>query len=154
MKSKILFFFICIIFITGCNNMKNVEEGKSDLMNVDREFSKMSIEKGIFTAFKHYADDNATIYRDGQHPYTGRDAIIKLMKNSKGVLKWEPSKAEIAESGDLGYTLGKYEYTGKTTDGEETKSNGYYVSIWKKNKDGSWKYVFDSGITAPEEIRD
>ena len=66
----------------------------------------------------------------------------------------KPSKAEIAESGDLGYTLGKYEYTEKTTDGEETKSNGYYVSIWKKNKDGSWKYVFDSGITAPEEIRD
>ena len=134
--------------------MKNSETKKTELLNVDREFSKMSEKKGIFKAFKYYADDKAIIYRDKQHPFSGKNSIVELMKDSKGELSWEPFKADIAESGDLGYTLGKYEYTGKALDGKETKFFGYYVSIWKKQADGNWKYVFDSGITAPEANKD
>jgi len=69
-------------------------------------------------------------------------------------LTWEPTSVEIAASGDLGYTLGKWTYTVKDSTGEESSSFGYYISIWKKQTDGNWKWVFNSGISGPTENED
>jgi len=151
MHLKIGSLFIVLLIITGCRQM-DYQQDIHILMDVDRAFSKMSSEKGIFEAFKFYADDGAVLYRDLQPPFSGKQAIIELMENSTGTLVWEPFKAEISQSRDLGYTLGKYEYTTANENGDEKKSYGYYVSIWKRQEDGNWKYVFDSGIRSPERL--
>jgi ketosteroid isomerase-like protein len=43
-------------------------------------------------------------------------------------------------SGDLGYTYELFTVTAK-----DTTMQGTYVSIWKKQKDGNWKFVLDTG---------
>jgi ketosteroid isomerase-like protein len=63
------------------------------------------------------------------------------------VLTWEPLKADA--SGDLGYTFGNWARKSKTAAGSDTTVYGNYVSIWKRQADGSWKYVFDSGNGTP-----
>ena len=56
----------------------------------------------------------------------------------KGVeLVWWPLWAGIARSGDLGFTTGPY-----TADG---RPGGYYFTVWAKQPDGSWKWLFDGG---------
>jgi ketosteroid isomerase-like protein len=62
------------------------------------------------------------------------------------MLTWVPVKAEISLSGDLGYTFGNWELFVKSSD---TTLYGNYVSIWKKQADGSWKYVLDAGCNTP-----
>ena len=53
-------------------------------------------------------------------------------------LTWIAEKAEVSNSGDLGYSTGTYTATfGETTD------KGKYVTIWRKQSDGSWKVVED-----------
>ncbi len=148
---KILILLAVIILTIGCSDMCDKAD-KTVLIEADKAFSKMSEDKGLYEAFDFFMDDNATMYREGQHPFMGREKIQPILsKNPDVSLTWEPTKAEIADSGDLGYTLGKWTYTVKDTTGEESTSFGYYVSVWKKQSDGSWKWVFDSGVSGPTE---
>ncbi len=151
----VLILAILLIMANGCSTDSYVKDDKTDktvLLEADRAFSKMSADVGLYEAFDFYMDDDATMYREGQHPFVGRDSIRPILStNPNATLAWEPTSAEIAESGDLGYTLGHWEYTVKDSTGSLNKSFGYYVSIWKKQADGSWKYVFDSGISGPTE---
>jgi ketosteroid isomerase-like protein len=71
-------------------------------------------------------------------------------KNPPGnfLLTWEPVKAEATST--LGYTFGGYTLQMKTNDGlRDTTLYGNYVSIWKRKKDGSWRYVLDTGNSTP-----
>ncbi|MBP8246457.1 MAG: nuclear transport factor 2 family protein [Phenylobacterium sp.] len=52
-------------------------------------------------------------------------------------LVWWPLWAGIARSGDLGFTTGPYSYDGQL--------RGYYFTVWKKQADGGWKWVYDGG---------
>jgi ketosteroid isomerase-like protein len=60
-----------------------------------------------------------------------------------------PVKAEMAASGDLGYTYGTYVFEDKDQDGKLITAYGKYATVWKKEKDGSWKVVMDMGNSAP-----
>ncbi|HDS01115.1 MAG TPA: nuclear transport factor 2 family protein, partial [candidate division Zixibacteria bacterium] len=129
------------------------EAARESMINADEAFSLASVEEGMRPAFDRYMAENATIYRDRMEPITGREEILSFYPppdEQEGILSWEPFYAEIAESGELGYTLGKWIYTVTDTLGMENEDYGYYVTIWKKQPDGSWKYVFDTGITGPE----
>ena len=49
------------------------------------------------------------------------------------------------KSGDLGYTVGRFESTRKNDKGETIVTRGTYITIWEKQPDGSWKVVGDTG---------
>lgn len=53
-------------------------------------------------------------------------------------LEWWPTWAGISASGDLGFTTGPYSVGGKR--------RGHYFTVWKKQADGQWKWVFDGGV--------
>jgi len=124
----------------------------SILIKTDLAFSDRAQEIGVPAAFLEFAADDAVMYRNGMDPITGKEAIRKVMeKDPPATLVWKPETADIAESGDLGYTRGHFVYTPKP--GPDGKAGmepfeGSYVSIWKKQADGTWKWVFDSGITS------
>lgn len=136
--------------MAGCGRDMNREMAIEQLLETDRTFSHLSVERGTLEAFTRYAAEEAVIFRDRRHPITGVEAVRKLFQGSGGTLRWEPYFADLAESGEMGYTLGTYDYTYSDETGEERHSYGYYVSIWKRQRGGSWKYVFDSGIEAPD----
>lgn len=147
------YVLVLLIMIIACKSEINIEQEKTVLMETDRAFSKLSVEKGMYEAFDSYMADDATMYRNGSNPFVGREAIRPLLPkgNDGGVLKWEPTFADVAASGDLGYTLGKYEFIMPDSAGNPASSFGFYISVWKKQADGKWKWVFDSGIQGPRE---
>ncbi len=55
-------------------------------------------------------------------------------------LVWWPNFAGVALSGDLGFTTGGVEVGGRRA--------GHYFTIWSRQADGSWKWVFDGGSAA------
>ncbi|NDV62877.1 hypothetical protein G0Q06_10480 [Puniceicoccales bacterium CK1056] len=122
----------------------------SILLTVDSAFSARAREVGVPTAFVEFAAEDAVIYRNGMEPIVGRKAIAKLLGPEEGVsLIWKPLTADMAASGDLGYTLGSFTYKSPPVSGESNNAGHYtgsYVTIWKKQPDGSWKWVFDSGV--------
>lgn len=59
-------------------------------------------------------------------------------------MTWQPVKAEISASGDLGYTYGYYQARSHTAQGDVVRE-GKYTTIWRKQSDGTWKVVLDIG---------
>jgi ketosteroid isomerase-like protein len=51
----------------------------------------------------------------------------------------------MAASGDFGYTYGTFEFRSRDKEGKLVSNYGKYTSIWKRQKDGSWKVVLDMG---------
>ena len=144
---------LVVVGLAGCCGNTCVDESADQLLQVDREFSQMSVDQGIDKAFDFYMADSATMLRDSVPPVTGRDAINKLYEGiPEGTqLSWEPLFADISSSGDLGYTIGRWQFSASDTTGAVQSSYGHYVTIWKKQDDGSWKYVFDSGTSGTGE---
>ena len=152
-----LLLFILIITIYSCNN-SGKEKPKADafakieMMDADRNFSKLSEEKGMKMAFIDYLDSNGVLLRPGRLPIAGADAVDYLIQQNDNdyTLTWEPRNGAIAKSGELGYTYGVYALRPSQKD---TVIYGTYVSIWKKEKDGTWKYVLDSGNEGIGELK-
>jgi ketosteroid isomerase-like protein len=147
--NKFLLFAFVFISISACNlfNKKKVLAGpdeKQKMMDADRAFSKMSVEKGMKTAFLDYIDSNGVLLRPKQLPIAGADAIDYLIQinDTLFTMQWEPKYSAIAQSGELGYTYGLYALKPSAKD---TTLYGTYVTIWKKQADGSWKFILDSG---------
>jgi ketosteroid isomerase-like protein len=57
----------------------------------------------------------------------------------------------VSADGTLGYTWGRYDFTAKGKDGKVDASTGIYLTIWKRQPDGSWKFVFDGSPELPAE---
>ena len=127
------------------------ERQKAELMRVDAEFSRAAQARGAGEAFAAYAAENATMMPVGEHPAVGRAAIRKEFEGlpAEATLTWKPFAADVAASGDFGYTLGDYEYRAPGPDGKMATHYGKYCTVWKKQADGRWKWVVDIGNASP-----
>jgi ketosteroid isomerase-like protein len=68
-----------------------------------------------------------------------------LFKDGGPSLTWRPTLSYVATSGDLAYTEGEFLSKGKTPEGKEASRTGRYVSVWRKQIDGTWRAVVDIG---------
>jgi ketosteroid isomerase-like protein len=150
MKKSVQYsFFIFLIFsLAGCffpkkNNDEETEKARLSLMDSDNAFSNLSAEKGMKHAFIEYIDSNGVLLRPNIIPIAGADAVdyIIALKDEGYIMTWKPTSATVANSGELGYTYGTYLLQPSAKD---TVFYGTYVSIWKKQKDGKWKFVLQS----------
>jgi ketosteroid isomerase-like protein len=123
-----------------------------DVLAADRAFAAFAKEKGARAAFVEFADPQAIMFRSGVGPLKGREAIGQAFQDPAPTTPaWEPEGADVAASADLAYTWGWFAWTpvpGGPLDGK-APATGYYVSIWKKQPDGRWKWVVDLGVPAP-----
>jgi len=128
-----------VVLMAGCGSSVNVEEERTNLLALDREWAQST--KDVDKFLSYYAPD-ATTYPPGMPAVTGADALRKLfteMMSAPGFsLTWTPTKADVASNGDLGSTAGTYEMSmAGATD------KGKYVTLWKKQPDGEWKVTDD-----------
>jgi len=119
----------------------DVASTRESLSNRDREFSKASEAKGVGEAFGSYAAENIRLFRNGHVPFAGKSSIAEALRESQGVLTWQPTFGDVSRSGDLGYTYGVYEL--RSNDAiKKLTGKGNYMRFWKK-QDGVWKVVLD-----------
>jgi ketosteroid isomerase-like protein len=115
-------------------------------MAADQAFAKLSADSGAVMAFTSFLAADAVQMPSGSAIISGRDSIIAAMSSGpEFALLWEPKHAEVAASGELGWTWGVYEAHFSAGEGEEVVSAGKYLNIWRKQDDGSWKVVVDMG---------
>jgi len=117
------------------------------LKQLEAEFMQAAAEKESVGYMSYYADDAVEV-PNGHAVISGKENIAATMgflDDKNNHLTWTPVGADISAAGDLGYTYGTYEFRSKDKDGKPTVEYGNYTSIWKKQKDGSWKVVLDMG---------
>ncbi len=127
----------------------NITKELSGLLKNDKEFLGVSTSDGLAKAYLRYMSDETRLHRDGMFPLTDRDSIRAYFSKAKMNMTWEPMKADVARSADLGYTMGSYELKGEGKEGEK----GYYVRVWKQVGNGNWKIVLDTTHPIPQDAK-
>jgi ketosteroid isomerase-like protein len=144
---QLVLMILFILLLAGCSEKKKQDRMANELIEVDREFARQSVEKGSHHSFLMYIDDSCVLLRPNRLPVIGRQKIEEMYSkpDTSFTLNWEPLFADISESGDLGYTYGTYTVQMDSPEGKSVTMEGTYVTIWKKDKNGDWKFVLDTG---------
>ena len=133
------------------------------LLQVDRDFAQAGAAKNLDRFMGYIAEDvrfySAGVMQTGKLPF--REGWAKGFADPNWSITWAPLYAEAAQSADLGYTTGSFEIREKSPDGTPLVRKGSYVTLWRKQSDGSWKVALDIGsfvppkaATAPAQSRD
>ncbi len=141
-------FIFCCFAMFSCKQKEVdvsliVDKNKDALLETDRQFANMCSQKGMKNAYLDFIDSNGVLLRPNAFPIVGADAVdfIIAQKTDDLLLSWRPKDAVVAASGELAYTYGTYKIEVR---GTEENLQGSYVTIWKKQTDGKWKFVLDT----------
>jgi len=116
-----------------------------EVFETEREFAAMAAEKGIKEAFLTFAAKDAVINRNNRI-YSGKAGIAEYYDSQKLnniTIEWKPDYVDVSSSGDMAWTYGNYTFNAESVTGEKIEANGIFHTVWKRQADGSWKYVWD-----------
>ena len=157
LNMKIRAFVVVALVTVGPNFGSGVSAGLAQgdavagaIMQADRDFNR-SVTDRDRAKFLSFIAETATFVGDSE--MRGHAAILKgwapFFDRAGPTLTWEPTSANVLVGGEVGVTIGSWVRRSRTPDGKVTEARGQYVTTWQKQKDGSWKVVYDIGSTAP-----
>ena len=119
----------------------------------DADFSNDATRLGTGEAFGRYAAEDAQIFSGPGEFITGPRAITQSFGpvTTNSSLVWHPVAAQVSEASDLGFTVGNAVFTGVRDDGAPLVRYSKYMTVWKKQRDGRWRYVVDGGSARPKD---
>jgi ketosteroid isomerase-like protein len=122
---------------------------KAELIAADTAFAAKAAKEGVYQAFMSVATADTKLLSESAR---GFDAVKSGYKNTPATatLTWAPTEADVSKGGDLGYTWGRYEYRDHGADGKVSVDTGTYVTVWRRQVDGSWKVILDGGESDPK----
>jgi len=124
----------------------HIEANAKALAQLDDDWSKAAATRDADRVASFYADD-AIAYPPNEPAAVGRPAAKKVwaayFADETFSISWKTLHAEVAKSGDLGFTAGTYEDSFKGPDGKLVTEKGKYLCTWKKQSDGTWKAIHD-----------
>jgi ketosteroid isomerase-like protein len=133
---------LVLLLVAACNQGEQMKSGDiTSLVLAERSFAANARSQGIGPSFMGVLDVSAVVFQPG--PVNGRETY-KDVTPSPAILAWQPVYAEIAISGDLGYTTGPWEYFADSANAEPV-AFGEYISVWRWDTSGTWKLALDIG---------
>jgi ketosteroid isomerase-like protein len=129
---------------------KNPKDKLKALVETERAFSRTSEEKGIRESFAEFIADDGILFRPTAVP--GKKWMQEHPlppSTTRPLLTWQPIFVAISRAGDLGYTTGPWQFKNDIKDAKPA-AFGNFMTIWKKQPNGDWRFVLDLGITNPE----
>jgi ketosteroid isomerase-like protein len=116
-----------------------------DMVAAERAFAADAAARSTREAFLAAYDKDGVAFAPGP---ANAQRVWEARAPNKNRLEWTPEVAEIAASGELGYTSGPWRFT---TEGDDSPSAfGHFFTIWRKDAEGKWKVLADHGISHNE----
>lgn len=155
-----------LIVATGCADMfdgdadstspavdaEAMRRHEAELIEADRRFARAVARHGLGGWLESFAPTGRMVA--GGESFIGpegvRRALLPVYADTTFSLTWDPNYAEVSASGDLGYTVGRYESRAHR-DGETVVDSGTYLTVWTRQSDGTWKVKADIGNPDAEE---
>ena len=145
MKYAVLLIVICFAVVA------QGQSALQEMVKTEQAFSKMAEEQNTRDAFLAFIADDGLLFRPGA--VNGKKWMLDhpppASTDKRPLLAWQPAYAGMAVSGDMGFTTGPWEAKADIND-EKPQGYGDFVTVWKKQADGSWKFVVDLGISHPQ----
>jgi ketosteroid isomerase-like protein len=139
---------IALLLSVAAGGVKSGQEaGLQSLVQAEMDFARMSAERGWVQAFiANFADDGVNFT---PHPTRTKERLSSQPPSDSGpknTLHWRPVYSDISAAGDMGYNTGPFWVEDEK---KQIKPQGYFFSVWKKQRDGSWKVILDIGVGMP-----
>jgi ketosteroid isomerase-like protein len=120
------------------------------MVETERAFARMSEEQGTRPAFMAFIAEDGILFRPTAvkgkqwmtaHPVPASD--------KRPWLSWYPAVAGMSRYGDMGYSTGPWQHK---ADIHDTRPDawGTFLTIWKRQPDGEWRFAIDLGISNPQ----
>ncbi len=126
-------------------NNPTITPGTLALLELDGRLSQ-SVAAGGGKAFVSWFAPDAVTLNNGQMPVQGRTNIAATATWTAAdyQLTWLAQGASMGPSNDMGYTWGSYEGHSKDKNGQPVVTTGRYITVWRKQPDGSWKIALEA----------
>lgn len=144
MKKTILILSFILLF--SCNKKIDKAVIKEEITNAEKAFNDSASKEGIANAFYEFAAEDAVIKRENDTLIKGKESIKKYYSNpkyAKASVTWKPDFINVSDDGTMAYTYGKYNWTATDSTGIKKEFKGIFHTVWQRQKNGSWKYVWD-----------
>lgn len=126
-------------------------ESLTQMIEAERAFAARALVIGWKDAFLEFFAPTAIGFAEGK-PGLARDQIAKNPDPPKDLqLIWEPRYGDVSASGELGYLTGPVRNIRASRDGGKPRHSNY-ASVWKRQRDGSFKVVMDVGVNTPNAV--
>jgi len=123
----------------------------TQMIDAEKAFAARALVVGWKQAFLEYFAFDAVGFDQGQAGLA-REQLTKAPDPPPDLqLIWEPRFGDIAGSGDLGYLTGPVRNVRASRDGGKPRYSNY-MTVWKRQRDGSFKVVMDAGINTPGAV--
>ncbi len=137
---------MCAIAASGCAKQVDIDAERAALRAADAEWAQTIAAKDA-TAFTGFFVDDATLMSPNMAVIEGTAGIHEWAEQNMALpgfsVVWQATGVDVAASGDLGYTMGTFDFQITLPDGTPIKDRGKYTTLWRKQTDGSWKVVVD-----------
>ncbi|HKO95828.1 MAG TPA: nuclear transport factor 2 family protein [Pyrinomonadaceae bacterium] len=149
---KLLCLLSCLVgfSIWARTQVADRESALLSMIETERAFARMSGEKGTQPSFLAFIADDGILFRP--KAVKGKQWMLDHpapVSNKRSLLSWGPSYADVASSGDMGYTFGPWQFKSDINEARPV-AWGHFVTVWKKQSDGTWKFAVDLGVSHPE----
>ena len=129
----------------ACDQQKPEEMLRQEIRDAEHAFAEMAAKEGVSAAFRAFAAEDAVLLR-GERLIKGKEEMqayfaAGTMTDIK--LSWRPEFVDVASGGDMAYTYGPYIFSAVDTAGLPVEATGYFHTVWKRQTDGNWKFVWD-----------
>jgi ketosteroid isomerase-like protein len=136
--------------------LAKVDKITAELVKTELDFALMAKEKGTIDAFYNFiADTGLTISFDG--PPNTKESYAQNLNppnpaqqptGKRPLLTWEPFYVFVSSSKDMAYDFGPYIFTAYDKNGNPHEVNGYFVTVWQRQSNNTWRFVLDGGNTS------
>ncbi|MFI5311296.1 MAG: hypothetical protein ACHQQ3_08700 [Gemmatimonadales bacterium] len=115
------------------------------IQDADAAFARLAADSGPGIAFARFAAPEAMLLGGRPVPARGPEEIRAVFDaGPPSAYAWAPVRALGVASGGLGFTIGE-----STVTQNGQASRGKYLTVWRQDPDGRWKYIFDLGSPRP-----
>ncbi len=132
--------------LSSCSGPADPEALKKEVFAAEKAFEAMAAEKGIAEAFAWFAAEDAVIKRGNDSIISGKEGIrnyYSLANLTRATVSWTPDHIDVSDDGTLAWTYGKFVWKVVRSEGDTAVSRGIFHTVWKRQSDGNWKYVWD-----------
>lgn len=119
----------------------------AQLLELERTLSRTAQDQGLGGALASVIDpSDGMVIRPGV-VYSTPDEIARGLATPAGAgpMYWQPDRVEVASSGDMGMTSGRYV---QVMSGSEAVQ-GRYVVVWRRDSSGEWKALTETRVPDP-----
>jgi ketosteroid isomerase-like protein len=123
----------------------------TQMVEAERAFAARALVVGWKAAFLEYFAESAIGFDSGNVGLARDQVGAKPDPPKDHRLIWEPRYGDVAASGELGYLTGPVRSIQPSRDNGRPR-HSTYASIWKRERNGSFKVVMDVGVNTPGAV--